>query len=226
MVRKVWITWAGTTCDRKGCALLAKHSRKGKNPSWLAVSATTESTSCPRSVCSRTRILNGKLDLSSEISCLDSPVLWSRSLEIMWHIHLNWIMEVFMTKCKTNDVACNIVLVLFILILNVILCCSYNFHVECAYYFEFKRAQVHHWSGNMRFGRMCVGCWGSGEWWCEVWHYSTKRPFLLKLPSMKQIKNVDILTVTCAVQQILSEGIMLETLHWCISSPFSPLLGT
>lgn len=161
-----------------------------KNPSWLAVSATTESTSCPRSVCSRTRMLNGKLDLSSEISCLDSPLLWSRSLEIMWHIHLNWIMEVFMTKCKMNDVACNVVLVLFILILNVILCCSYNFHVECAYYFEFIGAQVHHWSGNMRFGRMCVGCWGSGEWWYEVWHYSTKRPFLLNQPSMKQIRNV------------------------------------
>lgn len=49
-----------------------------------------------------------------------------------------------MTKCKMNDVACNIVLVLFILILNVILCFSYNFHVECAYYFEFIGAQVHH----------------------------------------------------------------------------------
>lgn len=157
-----------------------------KKLSWLAVSATTASTSCPRSsVRSRTWMLYGKLDLSSEIRRLDAPVFWSRGLEIMWQFHLNWIMEVFMTKCKMNNVACNIVLVLFILILNVILCCSYNFHVECAYYFEFIRAQVRHWSGNMRFGRMRVGCWGSGEWWCEVWHYCTNRPCLLNQSAMK-----------------------------------------
>lgn len=160
--------------------------QEGKKPSWLAVFATTAPTSCPRSsVCSRTWMLNGKLDLSSEITRLDSPVFWRRRLEIMWQIHLNWIMEVFMTKCKMNNVACNIVLVLFILILNVILCCFYSFHVECAYYFEFIRAQVHHWSGNMRSGRMRVGCWGSGEGWYEVWHYSTNRPFLLNQSAMK-----------------------------------------
>lgn len=133
-------------------------------------------------------MLSGKLDLNSEIRCLDSSVLWSRRLQIMWQIHLNWIMEVFMTKYKMNNIACNIVLVLFILILNVILCCSYNFCMECAYYFEFIRAQVHHWCGNTRFGRTCVGCWGSGDWWCEVWHYNTNRPFLLNQSAMKQLK--------------------------------------
>lgn len=147
------------------CSSCQTQQEKKQN-SWLAVSTTTAPTGCPRSsMCSRSWMLNGKLDLSSEKRHLDFLVFWSRSLEIMWQSHLNSIMEVFMTKCKRNNVACNIVLVLFILILNVILCCSYNFHVECTYYFEFIRAQVHHWSGNMRFGRVCVGCWWSGEWW-------------------------------------------------------------
>lgn len=134
-----------------------RKKQNNKNPSWPPISATTALTSCPRSP-----VFSVLQDLNTWWEA--GPKFWNKVFgfsSVLEQETGNYVTDSlklnnFSWQCKMNNAICNKVLVLFIRILSVTLCCSCNFHVECAYHFELIRARVHRWSGKMRFGRTCV----------------------------------------------------------------------